>query len=333
MARIDRTQGQWLVDPHARTTDEVRAEFTQALEIFERLGNERGLAETWLALTEVEWMSCSFDAALGHTERAAEHARAIGDRGLLQRALLKQQAAQMFGSTTPDVALRALEDMTAEFGREGRLAAITVIHEGIYASYQGDFDRARRLFDEGMARAEELGLRFMIAASSGFRGDLEMLAGDAAAAEPFVRREHDTLLALGDEGHRSTSAAGLAIVLSDLGRLEEAESLARDAMSLAADDDLASQVFGRIALARVRIEQGLPEEAVTLSREAVEMYADAQTPDQSGRVSLALARSLRAAGREPEAVDAARTALAFFERKGNRPAAETTRAFLDEPSG
>jgi class 3 adenylate cyclase len=333
MARVDHTQAQLLVDPHARATDEVQAEFSEAIETFERLGNERGLAETWLAMSEVPWMSCSFDDAVTQCERAAEHARSVGDRQLLQRALLKQQAAQMFGSTKPEAALRAIDAMMTEVGGDGILGMITRVHESIYASYQGDFGRARRLSDEALALGEQLGLPFMIAASSGFRGDLEMLTGDAAAAEPFIRRENEVLLALGDEGHRSTAAAGLATVLCDLGRLDEAESLANEAMSLAADDDLASQVFGRVALADVRIEQGRHEDAIALAREAVEMFANAQTPEQSGRTWFALARSLRAAGRGSEATEAARTALAFFERKGIRPATASVRAFLDDPGG
>jgi tetratricopeptide (TPR) repeat protein len=330
MARIDRSQAQLLVDPHARSTADVREEFLQALETFDRLGNERGLAETWLAMTEVAWMSCSFDDAAVQAERAAENARAIGDRRLLRNALMKKQAAEMFGSTMPDDALRSAEAMTAEIGQDGMLGAISAVHRAVYASYQGDFDRARLLCDEGTAMAEELGSRFMIAASSGIRGQLELLAGDASAAEHFARREHDILLALGDDGHRSTAAGELAMVLCDLGRLSEAESLANEAMSLAADDDLASQAFGRIALARVRTARGLDDDAVSLAREAVELYAAAQTPDQSGKTWTALAEALRAAGREAEATAAAETAVAFYERKGNRPAAERTRAFLDE---
>jgi hypothetical protein len=35
------------------------------------------------------------------------------------------------------------------------------------------------------------------------------------------------------------------------------------------------------------------------------------------------------AGKPVEAEQAAREALAFYERKGNRPASESTRAFID----
>ena len=328
MARLVHTQAQLMVAPHARATHEVQQEFDQALQAFERLGDERGLAETELAMAEVDWMSCSFDAALERTERAAEHARAIGDQRVLQRALLRQQAAQMFGSTKPEDAQRAIEAMLTEVGSDGELGPISLVHQSIYASYQGDLRRARSLSDQAIALVQRLGNRFMMAASAGFRGDIEMLAGDPSAAEPFSRTEHDILLALGDDGHRSTSLARLAIVLSDLGQLDEAESMATDAMSFAAEDDIASQVFGRVALAHVRTLRGRNDDAVALAREAVELFAHAQTPDLSGQAWFALAQALRGAGHDAEATEAARTALAFFERKGVRPAVDTVRAFI-----
>ena len=239
----------------------------------------------------------------------------------------------MFGSTKPEDALRAIDSMLAEVGRDSELGPISLVHQSLYASYQGDFDRARDLSDASLALAERLGNRFMIAASSGFRGEIETLAGEPSEAERFARREHDILLALGDDGHRSTSAAELATVLSDLGRLDEAESLATEAMNLAAADDLASQVFGRVALAHVRIARGRFEDAVSLTREGVDMIADAQMPNQSGKTWFALAQSLHAAGRHAEATEAAQTALAFFDRKGIRPAADSVRAFVAEIGG
>ena len=82
------------------------------------------------------------------------------------------------------------------------------------------------LSDDAIAMGERLGVEFYVAASSGFRGRIEALAGDWRAAERFTRREHDILERLGDEGHRSTTSANLAVVLCELGDMEEAESLA-----------------------------------------------------------------------------------------------------------
>src|SRR5262249_36066615 len=126
------------------------------------------------------------------------------------------------------------------------------------------------------------------------------------------------------------SEARLATVLSDLGRLDEAESLATEAMSLAAEDDLASQALGRIAVARVRSARGAHEEAVSLTREAVEILEGIQAPDELGQARFAFAKALRGARRDEEATTAAQTALACFELKGIQPAVASVRAFIAE---
>jgi tetratricopeptide (TPR) repeat protein len=328
LARIDRGSAQLLSDPHARSTEELREELTDALEAFEALGDELGLAETWTALADLEWLPCRFDTASGHAVRAAIHARKSGDRRLLQRALVMKTAGEMLGSTPPDAARESLEAMIEEVGDEGLLGHVAAVHEAMFTAYAGDFDRARRLSDQAIEIGERLGVNFYIAASSGFRGEIESLAGDPATAERFTRREYSVLESLADEGHLSTSAANLAMILCDLGRLDEAELLADAGMDLAAEDDLASQAVGRTALSLVRSARGRHDEAIRLAREAVEMLAEAESPNQRGHAWITLARALRVADREPEAMEAAEAALTFFELKGIRPAADSVRAFL-----
>ena len=62
----------------------------------------------------------------------------------------------------------------------------------------------------------------------------------------------------------------------------------------------------------------------------MEILANAETPDQRGQTWFALAHALRGAGRDADATEAAETALAFFERKGVRPAEDSVRAFIAE---
>ena len=106
--------------------------------------------------------------------------------------------------------------------------------------------------------------------------------------------------------------------------------IARD---VAAEDDLSSQVIGRSAHAIVLAARRQFDEAEQLAREAVEMLQDAESPGLQGGVRMDLANVLRAAGKVAEAEQAARDALVFFERKGNRPSAEATRTFLKELDG
>jgi hypothetical protein len=60
------------------------------------------------------------------------------------------------------------------------------------------------------------------------------------------------------------------------------------------------------------------------------MLEGAEWPDGQGGARMDLAQVLRMSGKVADAQQAARGALGFYERKGNRPSAASTRAFLEE---
>jgi class 3 adenylate cyclase/tetratricopeptide (TPR) repeat protein len=328
LARVERSFAHQLVEPHGKPTQEIRDELAGAIAALEEAGDEAGLATAWRRRAEVEWMPCRYDTAEEAAGRAVEHARRTGKRSLLGPAMGIRAAAELFGTKRPDEMLASLEAAASEIGEEGLFGHLLLVQRSACAAMQGDVERARRLSDDATARAERMGVGFFVAASCEFRGEFELQAGDAAAAERAFRRQYEVLDRLGDEGHKSTAAAGLAHALFRLGRLDEAESFARMALDVGAADDLISQASGRLARALVHSARGEHDEAIRLAREAVEMMADAQMPNFQGSAWIELAEVLHAAGRTGEASDAARTALACFERKGNELAIASTQVFL-----
>ena len=299
-----------------------------AIASLEEAGDEAGLATAWRRRAEIEWMPCRFDSAAVAAARAVEHARRVGKRSLLEHALGIRSAAELFGSMRPDEMLTSVESAAEEVGHEGLFGHILMVQRSACAAMSGDLDRARRCSDEATALAERIGVPFYVAASCEFRGDFELFAGDAAAAERAYRRQYEILDRLGDEGHKSTAAADLARALYRLDRLDEAETFARLALEIAAQDDLVSQASGRCARALVQAARGEHDDAIRSAREAVAIFEDAQSPVFQGTVWMTLAEVLRAAGRTDEAPGAARAALGLFERKGNEPAITSTKAFL-----
>jgi tetratricopeptide (TPR) repeat protein len=330
LARIRRSATKMLTDPHEMPTEVFRAELEEAARAFEELGDEAALATVWTELAFIEWMPCRFDLAVRAAERALEHARRSGDKRLLDKALVPLIAGQMFGPTTPDEGLRTLDELSEDLS-DSRLHAAAVLGlRGVYAGLEGSFDEARRLIALGDEVAESIGARFLLSAHAEHLGGLELSAGNAEAAERAFRRNYEGLEALGDEGHLSYAAGGLARALFELGRLEEAERYIETGLRLAAEDDIASQTMARSAQALVLAARGELAEAESLAREVVRLYADAQSPTFQGNAWLDLARVLRVVGKPAEAKEAAVEALAFYERKGNRPGSATARAFIDE---
>jgi tetratricopeptide (TPR) repeat protein len=207
-----------------------------------------------------------------------------------------------------------------------------LVHEACFAALTGDFDLARGRIRESEALAERFGSDMWASATYEFGGEIELMAGDVEAAERSFRTEYEIHRRMGDEGHGSTSAAYLAVALCRLGRFDEAEEVATIARATGADDDLATQASARSAQALVRSARGEHEEARRLAREAVDLYGEAQSPWFHGDSLITLAEVSHAAGVAEEAVEAARTALAAYERKGNEPGMASARALIDEVS-
>jgi len=329
LAKIRRSSSQMMTDPHAKPTEEFRAELEEARRAFDELGDDAALATVWTELGMIEWMPCRFDRATQAADHAIEHARRSGDRRLLHRAFLPLIAGQMFGSATPDEGLRTLDELSEDLSESRMDETVLLFMRGFYAAMRGSLDEARRLIALADDTAEATGSRFALAAHAEGLGHIELFAGDMEAAERSFRRNYESLGDMGDEGHGSTGAAMLARALAGLGRFEEAEGYVEIALRLGAEDDLATQVPARSTRALIHAARDEFAEAERLAREAVDLYADAESPNFQGDGWLDLAHVLRSAGKLPEAEAAARRALALYERKENRPASELTRAFID----
>ncbi len=332
MARIDRADVRTLIDPIGSPVDDLRAEVLAATAELEESGDDEALTIVWRGLATVEWMPCRFDAAREAAIRAVEHARRTGDRSLLMDVTMMQVGAELLGSATPAEGRPLLDAITAEFGYDGLMGHVTQIQHASFEALSSDFDGARGWIRKSEALAKRFGSEIWLAACYEFGGHIEEMAGDPAAAERLYRKEYELHLRLGDDAHASTSGAYLAVALCRLSRFDEGEEVATIARTIGAEDDLATQASARSAQALVRSSRGEHEEARRLAREAVDLYAGAQSPWFHGDTLMVLSEVSRAAGLREEATDAARAALAAYERKGHEPGMASARALIDEVS-
>ena len=327
-ARIARTEVQTEVDPRSLPTATARAEIEEAIEALTELGDEAGLADAWTKLGFIEYMPSRYDHAARAERRAVAYARACADDRLLFKALRLQMMSESYGSTTPDEGLRRLDALGDDARRSRPIEVAALAVRSRYLRMRGEVREARRIIELAAATAEAVGMRFFVAVCEGLRADLEYRAGDLVAAERAARRSYEILDATGHLGIKTTHAAQLATYLARLGRLEEAERFASIGRT-AAEDDLPSQSISSMAETIVLFARGDLEGAEDQARAVIAMVADAEEPEAQGDARMELAHVLRAAGRPSEAGDAAREALALYERKGNRPAAESATAFIE----
>ena len=192
---------------------------------------------------------------------------------------------------------------------------------------RGRFEPARDLYRRSRAMFDELGSRFDAALTSAVAsGPVELIAGDPVAAETELRRDYESLAAMGERNYISTTVAFLAEALYRQDRDAEAMRCTEESEQIAAADDVASQALWRSVRAKLLARQGRHSEAEVLAIEAIAIIGAAQDPDQQGYAALDHAEVLRLAGRLDEAVSAATRAEGLFEAKGNSASAARARA-------
>ena len=190
---------------------------------------------------------------------------------------------------------------------------------------QGRFEEARDLVQRARAIFEDLGLRLRSTFVSETAGAIEMLAGDAVAAEREWRAGFDAAVEMGEQGFQSTVAALLAHALLRQGRLDEAEEMVTLSERAGAEDDVSTQVLGRSARARVLAARGKADEAERLARDAIERSEATDDLNMRADTLVDLGEVLDAAGDREGAVAALDSALRLYEEKGNAAAVEVTR--------
>jgi tetratricopeptide (TPR) repeat protein len=128
--------------------------------------------------------------------------------------------------------------------------------------------------------------------------------GEIDKAEKRFRESIRLLTPIGDRAHLCESQRGLAELLLERGRIEEAERFALDSRETVGEADATSRATTAAALAQVRAAQGRSEEADELFQEAFATIADTDFRHIEHEVLRPYAQFLREAGREDAAVRA-----------------------------
>jgi len=198
---------------------------------------------------------------------------------------------------------------------------------GLLRAARGEIAEGRELVLTTHRKLEELGMRQATAAHSIAVAEVEMLAGDDAAAERVLDQGLDDVTALADQHSTANIAWRLGLVLARQGRDDEAERFARRA-ERAASRGLWVDVWWRVVLALVEVHRGRPAEATALVREARARInaVGARDSGMLADVLLEAADVLRTSGRGEEAAELIADAGRMAERLGYVVAARRAEA-------
>jgi DNA-binding SARP family transcriptional activator/predicted ATPase len=320
------------VDP-GFTAEEALSEAQEALRIFEELGDAGGQAFAWgdcakchAGLGHFAEARKAIDQALAHAIAAGDERMEIEGEGFIAFCLFQGAASlDEFLSYTEKLEVPAVE------GRRV-LRGVTFFRTlGQAHAMRGEFETARTLMAEKVAAHEELAqtLWARVSAAFGF-GEIELLAGDPAAAERHLRQGFSASEEAGETSTLSALSAHLGEAIDAQGRHTESERYTRISEEAAARDDYYSQIQWRSVRAKAFAAQGRMVEAKRLAGDAVTLAEDTDHINLHGDALIALAEVLLLAERPDEAIPAVQEALSLYEQKGSLVSAGKARALLSD---
>ncbi len=311
--------------------EDVAREIEAAVQVFDEVGDEAGLARALLVRGKFRFWGGEAAAALPDLERASQYARQAGNRTEEAESIQYICAAMRVGPTPVQEALRRMEELSSRAAINGRLEMVLLLARAQLVAALGRFDAARGLVSQARPLAEEHGLdSFQIRWTA---GHVELLAGDAVAAERELRMTCEHYEEVGEFGYLASIGPYLAEAVLAQGRDEEALQLTERwrADRLTVPEDADGQTQWRRVRAKVLARTGELDEAERLGREAVAIAsATADILDLRAEALADLGEVLRLADRPQESRAAFEEAIRLYEAKGNVVGAERVRDLLAE---
>jgi DNA-binding SARP family transcriptional activator len=309
------------------SAEDALALLDRAKPIFGAAGDELGLGRAWDLTAAVEGV---YRLRYGEAERTAlragrHYARSGFGDGV---TLVRLAAAAHRGPTPAHDAIRRCESLLSEAPSPVWGSFILPFLAGVEAM-DGQFASARSHLEEARVGRQEFADSGTIATSwSAIAAEVELLAGDLAAAEDILLRACQALRAAGPGEWLATNTALLAETQYRQGRVEEAKASGESALARAPAGHLTACSVARRVVAKSLAQLGAHAEAVALAEEALALLDRTDVLDERGETLVACAEALAASGESVAARHAWEKAISEFERKGNVVSAERARARL-----
>ena len=295
--------------------EEILAEVRREITVLEAAGDSWGLAEAWEFAAALESYLGHTRAAVEPWERARSCARASGHYRVQQRVEGGRLVQEAFGHLPAHEGLRKCERLLAEAAGTW-LEPFVRSARALYRSWQGDFAGARYDVQRSRALLREFGSNLRADAHAMVEAQVELTAGDAVAAEAAARQGYEALAQVGEQGFRSTVGCYLAEALCQQGFDAEAEQIAIEAAAMTSVDDFMAHAQSRRTRALVLARRGDPDQAEQLAREAVSLTGQTDSFAAHADALITLADVLELGGRREEGGEALREALDYYDRKG-----------------
>lgn len=322
VVRAQANRSSWESREPSELMDKLRAWIAELAEA----GDLRGEAEAWESLGGVYWregLAAPMEAAAQESIRCY---RAIGDDAAARNQLDSLVAAAALGPMHASEGIERCRTLLAATRNDSVLEISITRNLALLLGLQDKGAEARKCIERAAELNHKFGLSFDHPSTLNVNAYLEELAGRLDSAL-FRRREAlDELTRLGHPIFRARAIGNLAANLVELGRDEEAEPLALEAVASAQDKSgraLCLAVLGRTAAAR-----GEYGDAIAKAQEAVDLSLTSDFLLTQGTAHLYLGLVQHSAGGISEARRSISEAIRLFDTKGNVVGARDARRRL-----
>jgi predicted ATPase/class 3 adenylate cyclase len=235
--------------------------FAESLEIYRKLSNEKGIAEALGELARLSIQQGDFLLASEFGEESLEISRKIGDKFEISQALNRlAQGLRAQGNWIR--ANELLKESVTLFSQMVDMGSIQHFFSSpesqnayfILASSEqdkGNFERARKFFDDGLAFFRKTGSSHEIAWFLRYLAYLSWREGDLARAQTLYQESLQIVQDLKDKYCTAHTLDGLAQVENGKGNYDKAASLACQALNLY------EQVGSKPRIAKVQCTLGI----------------------------------------------------------------------------
>ena len=298
-----------------------------AIAVLDAAGDLQGLAEAWLLVGKLRFDHNDWLAAQEAMERAIAAGRQSGNHRSRSMASTWLGSIFLMSPTPLDAAVARVEQLLQEVGGEpyaqqGVLMTLVTLY-----AYSGRIPDARAAITRCKAIITGFASELASAFSAIPDGEMEMVAGDPAAAECRFREGYETFLAMGEQWYSAQMAGLLALALYAQGLLGDAQQVIEEAEVTIGPGNNEARMLLRSAKAKVLARRGQFPAARQVIAEAEAEIPSASWVTQA-KLLMAKAEVSRLEGVPDEAAATLRAALRIYEDRHALPLAEQVKTIL-----
>jgi MalT-like TPR region len=305
LADIHSTQGGSAAD--------ALAECAAAIAVLDAEADLGGLAEAWTLTGRLRFWLGESPADQDALERAIAYARRGGNHRAQMQASGWLVATLTMLPVPADAAIDRAEQLLQTAHCDPWAEADLLIALAQLYAYAGRFADAREAIARALPVVYSSEAKTWSAICVSMVGEMELIAGNPAAAEHHLREGYEALRGMAQGDYLSTYAGSLAEALYAQGRFDEAYQMTEEAQAAAPPGDIDAQTRWRAARAKVLARRGQFPAARTLLDEATALVSPTSWAVLQAQTLMASAEVDRLAGAPEQAATRLRAALRIYQ--------------------